>query len=142
MLHWTRHPQLLKLFVGQHVANGVGVAAGVMAIAVVAVVTLGFAGGFAVSLGAIAASIGDFPASLRDKAKSMSAGFVLALIASALAIAVERWTPVEILAIGAISFASGLVTGLGRWALATSMQIIIAKVLALGLPPLDLAGEA
>jgi uncharacterized membrane protein YccC len=142
MKRWTRSPQLLKLFVGQHVANGLGVAAGVMAVSVAATLAFGFAGGFAFTLGAIAASIGDFPAPLRDKAKSMSVGFVLALLACAGALLAQRWLAVEIVVVGLIAFASGLVSGFGRWALSTSMQILIATVLALGLPPLDLAGVA
>ncbi len=140
MNRWTRSPTLLKLFVGQHVANGLGVAAGVMAVAVVATVTLGFAGGFAVTLGAIAASIGDFPASVRDKATSMSVGFVLALASTGLALVAQRSLALEIAAIGVVAFASGLVSGFGRWALTTSMQMLIAMVLALGLPPTNLAG--
>ncbi len=132
---WTRSPQVLKLFVGQHVANGLGVAAGVMTMAVGATVALGFAGGFVVTLGAIAASIGDFPGALRDKAKSMSVGFVLAVAAVAVALTAERSLPLEIAAIGFISFFAGLVSGYGRWALAASMQILVATVLALGLPP-------
>lgn len=142
MFAWARSPQILKLFVGQHVANGLGVAAGVMTLAVGATVLLGFAGGFSVTLGAIAASIGDFPAPLRDKAKSMSVGFALALAAVALARAAQHSLPVEIAAIGLISFLAGLVSGYGRWALATSMQILVSTVLALGLPLTGLDGEA
>ena len=93
MFAWVRSPQILKLFVGQHVANGLGVAAGVMTLAIGATVLLGFAGGFSVTLGAIAASIGDFPAPLRDKAKSMSVGFALAVAAVALALAAEHSLP-------------------------------------------------
>ena len=140
MLRWIRSPKLLKLFVGQHVANGVGVAAGVMAVAVVATATLGFAGGYGALLGAIAASIGDFPAPVRDKARSMSVGFLLALVATGSVLAAAHWLPAQIAAIGAISFAGGMITGYGRWAMATSMQILIAMVLALVLPPLDWHG--
>ncbi len=137
---WTRSPTLLKLFVGQHIANGLGVAVGVMTVAVIATVTLGFGAGFAVTLGAIAASIGDFPAALRDKFKSMSVGFVLAISLTGLALCAQHWLPLQIAAIGFISFAAGLVTGFGRWAMTTSMQMLITMVLALGLPPTDLHG--
>src|SRR6185437_15543962 len=140
MNRWTRSPKLLKLFVGQHVANGLGVAAGVMIVALTATAWLGFLAGFAFTLGAIAASIGDFPAPLRDKAKSMSAGFALALIATTLALAAARWPALEIATIGLVSFAGGLITGYGRWAIATSMQILIAMVLGLGYPPMDFSG--
>ena len=138
MKRWTRSPQLLKLFVGQHVANGLGVAAGVMSVSVAATLAFGFTGGFAFTLGAIAASIGDFPAPPRDKAKSMSVGFALALVACAAVLAAQRWLALEIAVIGVIAFVGGLVSGFGRWALTTTMQILIATVLALGLPPLDL----
>jgi uncharacterized membrane protein YccC len=142
MNRWTRSPQLLKLFVGQHVANGLGVAAGVMTVSVAATLAFGFSGGYGFTLGAIAASIGDFPAPLRDKAKSMSVGFALALIASGAALVAERSTFAEIAVVGLIGFGAGMVSGFGRWALASSMQILIAAVLALGLPPLDLVGVA
>ena len=46
----------------------------------------------------------------------------------------------EIAVIGAVSFASGLITGFGRWALAASMQVLIAMVLALVLPQMDVYG--
>ena len=72
----------------------------------------------------------------------MSVGFGLALVATGLALVAERWLAVEIATIGLIAFASGLVSGFGRWALATSMQILIATVLALGLPPMGFAGVA
>jgi uncharacterized membrane protein YccC len=140
MNRWTRSPKLLKLFVGQHVANGLGVAAGVMIVAITATAALGFLAGFAFTLGAIAASIGDFPAPLRDKARSMSAGFALALLATFLALAAARWLALEIATIGLVSFAGGLITGYGRWALAASMQILIAMVLALGYPAMDFSG--
>ena len=140
MIPWTRSPKLLKLFVGQHVVNGLSVAAGVMTVAVAATVAFGFARGFVFTLGAIAASIGDFPAPLRDKAKSMTFGFALALLATGLALAAERHFWLEIAVIGAVSFCSGLITGYGRWAVATSMQILIAVVLALILPPMDVSG--
>jgi uncharacterized membrane protein YccC len=142
MNRWSRSPAVLKLFVGQHVVNGLSVAVGVMTVSVAATLAYGFVHGFAFTLGAIAASIGDFPAPLRDKAKSMSVGFALALAASALALIAEPRLPALVLAVGALSFGAGLVTGYGRWAISASMQILIAMVLALGLPPLDLAGIA
>ncbi len=142
MIRWTRSPSLLKLFVGQHVVNGLSVAAGVMTVAVAATVALGFGQGFVFTLGAISASIGDFPAPLRDKARSMSFGFALALAATGLALAAQRPMWLEIAAIGAVSFSSGLITGYGRWAVAASMQILVAVVLALILPPMDLTGVA
>ena len=46
----------------------------------------------------------------------------------------------EIVAIGAIAFAAGLVTGYGRWALSLSAQILVPMVFVLGLPPLDATG--
>ena len=68
MRNWLRSPTLLKLFVGQHVLNGLSVALGVMAVAAVASALFGFAAGQPATLGAISASISDFPAPWRVKA--------------------------------------------------------------------------
>ena len=139
MRHWLRSPQLLKLFVGQHIVNGVSVAAGVAAVSAVAIAILGFAGGQLATLGAIGASIADFPAPWRVKARTMLTGFILALVATT-GIQLLDWSIAgEIVAIGVISFAAGLVTGFGRWALSLSMQMLVPMVFMLGLPPMDLA---
>ncbi len=45
MRRWPRSPDLLRLFVGQHIVNGVSVGVGVMAVAFVASTVLGFAAG-------------------------------------------------------------------------------------------------
>jgi len=42
MLEWSRSPRLLKLFVGQHIINGLSVAAGVMTVAIAASALFGF----------------------------------------------------------------------------------------------------
>ena len=79
MRSWLRSPTLLKLFVGQHIVNGLSVAAAVMAVAVAASALFGFADGQPATLGAISASISDFPAPWRVKARTMLVGFALAL---------------------------------------------------------------
>jgi hypothetical protein len=45
-----------------------------------------------------------------------------------------------LLTIGALSFAGGMVTGLGRWAIAVGMQVLIPMVFVLGFPREDFAG--
>jgi uncharacterized membrane protein YccC len=142
MRHWLRSPKLLKMFVGQHIVNGFSVAASVVAVAVVAISILGFAAGQPATLGAIAGSVSDFPAPLRVKARTMLTGFVLALISTTVIQLVERTVVLEIVAIGVIALVAGLLTGLGRWALAISMQMLVPMVFVLGLPRTDLAGVA
>lgn len=92
MRHWLRSPALLKLFVGQHILNGVSVAAGVMAVSLIASALFGFAGGQPATLGAISASISDQPAPLRRKALLMAVGFGIACF-STLAIFSSSPTP-------------------------------------------------
>jgi uncharacterized membrane protein YccC len=140
MRQWRRSPTVLKLLVGQHIVNGLSVAAGVAAVAVVASLIFGFAAGQPATLGAIAASIGDFPAPLRNKMATLSVGFGLAVGATLIILLVEGHAAALIPAIGAISFGAGLVSGFGRWALALSMQMLIPVVFALSLPPTDLVG--
>jgi uncharacterized membrane protein YccC len=139
MRQWLRSPALLKLLVGQHILNGISVAAGVAAVSLVASALLGFEAGQPATLGAIAASISDVPAPLRRKARLMAVGFGLA-IASTLAIQFVAGTPIALVpTIGIIAFLAGIVTGYGRWALALSMQALIPVVFVLGLPRTTLA---
>ncbi len=64
----------------------------------------------------------------------MGFGFALALIATAAIQLALPWPPAALLTIGAIAFAGGMVTGLGRWAIAVGMQAVIPMVFVLGFP--------
>jgi uncharacterized membrane protein YccC len=134
MPRWPRPPNLLRLFVGQHIVNGVSVGVGVIAIALVASAVFGFAAGQPATLGAIAASISDLPAPWREKARTMGFGFALALLSTVAIQLALPWPLAALLMIGAISFVAGLVTGLGRWAVAVGMQAVIPMVFVLGFP--------
>ena len=140
--NWLRSPVLLKYFVGQHIVNGVSVAAAVMLVSVAASSILGFGLGQPATLGAIGASISDFPGPWRVKARTLLVGFSLSLV-STIAVEFGQVNPLlEILVIGAVAFAAGLVTGLGRWALALNAQMLVPMIFIMGLPPLDAAGLA
>ncbi len=134
MPRWPRPPNLLRLFVGQHIVNGLSVGAGVILIAIVASATFGFAAGQPATLGAISASISDLPAPWREKARTMGFGFALALLSTAATQMALPWPFAALMTIGAISFAAGMVTGLGRWAVAVAMQAVIPMVFVLGFP--------
>ena len=134
--NWLRSPVLLKYFVGQHIVNGVSVAAAVMLVSVAASSILGFGLGQPATLGAIGASISDFPGPWRVKARTLLVGFSLSLV-STIAVEFGQVNPLlEILVIGAVAFAAGLVTGLGRWALALNAQMLVPMIFIMGLPPL------
>jgi uncharacterized membrane protein YccC len=134
MLRWPRPPNLLRLFVGQHVINGVSVGLGVIAVALLASAVFGFAAGQPATLGAISASISDLPAPWREKARTMGLGFALALLSTVAIQSALPWPVAALLMIGVISFVAGLVTGLGRWAVAVGMQAVIPMVFVLGFP--------
>ena len=140
MRSWPRSPNLLKLFVGQHIVNGVSAGAGVMAVAFVASATFGFAAGQPATLGAISASISDLPAPWRDKARAMGFGFALALVSTMAILLALPWPVAAVLTTGAIAFVAGMVTGLGRWAVALGMQALVPMVFVLGLPRQSFAG--
>ncbi len=140
MRSWPRPPNLLRLFVGQHIVNGVSVGVGVMAVALLASAIFGFAAGQPATLGAISASISDLPAPWRDKGRAMGSGFALALVATVAIQLAAPWPLAALLTIGAIAFVAGLVTGFGRWAIALGMQAVIPMVFVLGLPRESFAG--
>ncbi len=139
MRYWLRSPTLLKLFVGQHIVNGLSVALAVMAVAVAASASLGFAAGQPATLGAISASISDFPAPWRVKARAMLVGFALALASTSAIQLAGASATATVAAIGVIAFCAGMVTGFGRWALSLSAQLLIPMVFVMGLPPADAA---
>ena len=134
MPRWPRRPNLLRLLVGPHIVNGVSVGLGVLAVALVASAIFGFAAGQPATLGAIAASISDLPAPWREKARTLWFGFALALVSTVAIQVALPWPLATLLMIGAISFVAGLVTGLGRWAVAVGMQAVIPMVFILGFP--------
>jgi len=138
MFRWLkfrwRAPDLTRLFVGQHIVNGVSVGAGVIAVALAASAIFGFAAGQPATLGAISASISDLPAPWHEKARAMAFGFALALLSTIAIQLALPWPLVTLLTIGAIAFAGGFVTGLGRWAIAVGMQAVIPMVFVLGFP--------
>ena len=134
MPRWPRPPNLLRLFVGQHIINGASVGLGVVAVALVASAIFGFAAGQPATLGAISASISDLPAPWREKARTLGFGFALALLSTAAIQLALPWPVAALIMIGVISFVGGLVTGLGRWAVAVGMQAVIPMVFILGFP--------
>lgn len=140
MVPWRRSPKLLKMFVGQHIINGVSVAAGVMAVALVSTALLGFGAGQPATLGAIGGSVSDFPAPWKVKARGLLTGFALAIVATSAIQLVDKSVAGLVVAIGVIAFIAGIVTGWGRWALALSMQMLVPMVFVLGLPPTDFHG--
>ena len=140
MRSWLRSPALLKLFVGQHIVNGLSVAFCVMLVALSASAIFGFGAGQPATLGAISASISDFPAPWRRKARMIAVGFSFAIV-STLAVQLVQGSPWALIPVIALeAFIAGLVAGYGRWALPLSMQTLIPLVFVLGLPPTDLAG--
>ena len=134
MPRWPRTPNLLRLFVGQHIINGASVGLGVVAVALVASAIFGFAAGQPATLGAISASISDLPAPWREKARTLGFGFALALLSTMAIQLALPWPVAALIMIGMISFVGGLVTGLGRWAVAVGMQAVIPVVFILGFP--------
>jgi uncharacterized membrane protein YccC len=134
MPRWPRPQNLTRLFVGQHIINGVSVGAGVVVVALAAASIFGFTAGQPATLGAISASISDLPAPWREKARTLIFGFALAMLSTIAIQLALPWPVAALLMIGVISFVGGLVTGLGRRAVAVGMQVVIPMVFILGFP--------
>ncbi|THD42022.1 MAG: hypothetical protein E7774_16785 [Bradyrhizobium sp.] len=134
MASWPRSPRLLKLFVGQHIVNGLSVALCVLAVTILASALFGFAAGQPATLGAIAASISDFPAPWRPKGRIMIVGFALAIVSTSAILLAGAGTPAGVVVVGLVAFAAGMVTAYGRWALSLSAQLVVPMVFVIGLP--------
>jgi len=139
MHSWLRSPKLLKYLIGQHIVNGVSVAAGVAAVSLVGASILGFAAAQPMTLGAIAGSVSDFPAPWPVKGRTLAVGFALSIVSTTTIGFAGGSTIGLILAFGVFGFIAGIVTGFGRWALALNAQILIPAVFMLGLPPMGAA---
>ena len=137
MLRWLRSPALLKLFVGQHVVNGLSVALGVVTVTILASSLFGFSAGQPATLGAIAASISDFPAPWRPKGRILAVGFALAIVSTSAILFAGAGSPAGVVVVGLVAFAAGMVTGYGRWALSLSAQLVVPMVFVMGLPAAD-----
>ena len=103
-------------------------------VALVASTIFGFTAGQPATLGAISASISDLPAPWREKARTLVFGFALAMLSTIAIQLALPWPLAALIMIGVISFVGGLVTGLGRWAVAVGMQAVIPMVFILGFP--------
>ena len=103
-------------------------------VALVASAIFGFTAGQPATLGAISASISDLPAPWREKARTLVFGFALAMLSTIAIQLALPWPLAALLMIGVISFVGGLITGLGRWAVAVGMQAVIPMVFILGFP--------
>jgi len=127
MRNWLRSPTLLKLFVGQHVLNGLSVALGVMAVAALP-------RRCSASPPASRRRSARFrPASATSravavKARTLLTGFGLAVASTALTLLASPSPTALVVVIGVIAFAAGMVTGYGRWALALSAQLLVPMV--------------
>src|SRR5580692_1925847 len=137
MRSWLRSLALLKLVVGQHVINGLSVALGVLTVTILASTLFGFSAGQPATLGAIAASISDFPAPWRPKGRILLVGFALAILSTSAILSAGAASSAGVIVVGLVAFAAGMVTGYGRWALSLSAQLIVPMVFVMGLPAAD-----
>ena len=134
MPRWPRPQNFTRLFVGQHIINGVSVGLGLSRSHSSPRRSSASLAGQPATLGAISASISDLPAPWREKARTLDFGFALAMLSTVAIQIALPWAPAALLMIGVISFVGGLVTGLGRWAVAVGMQAVIPMVFILGFP--------
>jgi uncharacterized membrane protein YccC len=132
-------PRLLKLVFGQHILNGLAVSAGVGVVTAAAALTFGFTAGMACGSGAICVSIGDQPAPMAVKARTLPIGWALAISAStAAALSIDHpW--IEGIVVVTFGVLAGILLGWGRWAIPFSILTMLAIVFTLGTP---IAGTA
>jgi uncharacterized membrane protein YccC len=132
-------PRLLKYLFGQHILNGLAVAAGVGVVVGGMTAWLGFAAGMAAGSGAICVSVGDQPSPLSAKIIVLPIAWVLAVIASLAAVLSVAAPPLEGATVVIFGVVAGLLLGWGRWAIPLSVLTMLAIVFTLGAPISDLA---
>lgn len=124
----------LRFGFGQHLLNGLTVGLGVGAVTVLFAQLFGFANGMAAGVGAICVSIADVPNALSSKLRILPFAWCLACLSSLLIAISFGHEALQGVIVVLISFVAGMLVGYGRWALAVSVQTMLALVFTLGVP--------
>lgn len=125
-----------------HAISGLGCAAGVLVLTLLAYALLGFRAAIAVSTGALIVSLADIPVPRRNKLPLLLANLVQAPLVTLALVLTHHSTTLLALAIVLISFCSGMAAAWGRRAFALSYGMAMMMAFALARPDLPWPDQA
>lgn len=139
---WTETPTsvsltLVRYIFSHYFYSGLGVACGVLGIALVTYALFDLTTAAAASTGALAVSIADVPRAAYLKRQQLLAALVLTTITTLVVLLADRSYVLQGIVILAISFSAAMLTAYGKESLPVSMAVLIMMAIALGTPASD-----
>jgi uncharacterized membrane protein YccC len=139
---WTDAPAnvsltLVRYLFSHYFYSGLGVACGVLGVAVVTYAIADLPTAVAASTGAMAVSIADVPRAAYLKRQQLVAALVLTTITTLLVLLSDPSYVVQGIVILAISFGAAMLTAYGKESLPVSMAVLIMLAIGLGTPAPD-----
>ena len=140
---WTDAPAnvsrtLVRYIFSHYFYSGLGVACGVLGVAVATYAIADLATAVAASTGALAVSIADVPRAAYLKRQQLVAALVLTTITTLLVLLTDSSYVLQGIVILAISFGAAMLTAYGKESLPVSMAVLIMLAIGLGTPAPDL----
>jgi uncharacterized membrane protein YccC len=129
---------LARYIFSHYFYSGVGVACGVVGIAVVTYALFGLTTAAATSTGAMAVSIADVPRAAYLKRRQLTAALMLTTIVTLLVGLTASSIAAQGLLVLAVSFGAAMLTAYGKESLPVSMAVLIMLAIGLGTPIHDL----
>ena len=141
---WTETPTsvsltLVRYIFSHYFYSGLGVACGVLGVALATYSVSDLTTAVAASTGALAVSIADVPRAAYLKRQQLLAALVLTTITTLLILLSDPSYALQGIAILAISFGAAMLTAYGKESLPVSMAVLIMMAIALGTPAPDVA---
>jgi uncharacterized membrane protein YccC len=139
---WTETPTsvsltLVRYIFSHYFYSGLGVACGVLGVALVTFGTFDLPTAVAASTGALAVSIADVPRAAYLKRQQLAAALVLTTITTLVILLSDRSYELQGCMILVISFSAAMLTAYGKESLPVSMAVLIMMAIALGTPAPD-----
>ena len=139
---WTETPTsvsltLVRYLFSHYFYSGLGVACGVLGVALVTYALFDLTTAAAASTGALAVSIADVPRAAYLKRQQLLAALVLTTITTLVVLLADRSYVLQGVVILTISFSAAMLTAYGKESLPVSMAVLIMMAIALGTPAPD-----
>ncbi len=129
---------LVRYIFSHYFYSGLGVACGVLGVALATYSIFDLTTAVAASTGAMAVSIADVPRAAYLKRQQLAAALVLTTITTVIILLSDRSYVLQGIAILALSFGAAMLTAYGKEALPVSMAVLIMMAIALGTPAIDI----
>lgn len=139
---WDERPAGVSLTVQRYIFShyfysGLGVACGVLGVALISYFFFGLAIAAAASTGALAVSIADVPRAAYLKRVQLTSALIVTTIVTLVIGLTDAWDALQFVCILLISFGAAMLIAYGKESLPVSMAMLVMMAIALGTPAPD-----